>query len=587
MPRLPKILRPVVSSSRLRLTKLKLNGNGLSKPPLEVLDLFSETLRTVSLSNNLFGGLQKDSFPKILSKLEELHLSNCKLRSLGNDLFEGMPNLRELIISGNHFRYVPPPIQSVVNLITLDLSENVVDTGIEVLPLEILPNVFQHLGELRRLLLTKTWIRGLKTGDLNGLQNLIRLDFSGSKLGYIEDFSLSHLTKLEFLHLDGNPDLTGISDATFTTLSNLNTLYLNSTGFSLPKGIPTSELNEGLQNVRPFNNLQQLQSLYLQDNKLTYLHSNLFSDLHNLRTLDLSRNKIETWTSRIFENNNFLQELSLQQNQFYTVSEAMLEDFSNGRKTSVDLSWNQLWCDSGSCQLKEFVENRNFSLQNWEKFGSYQCRNPTNFQKFDIQELSDEFCAEMDSVKNSTTTEEVSSIQSKGTGSSLRTLLFIFFGILSLLGVLGGLAYFKRNEIRFCWFGLKLNVMRHVGKTAHAQEASLDGKYEYDVFVSYSQYDSDFIQSLVPKLEGQRRNNDTSLFNFEILNEMGSSEVSKTRIESESDTGSTCSSTKAILSNWSPKQEEGAFRVCLHVRDFQAGAPITGKSRVPRSTCRI
>lgn len=107
-----------------------------------------------------------------LSMLEKLVINNLELKLLKKDMFVGMPNLKELILTGN---------------IT-----------------EIEYDAFLEVNQLEKLILTSCQIRNLSMDSFVGLQKLRYLDLSNNLLEYLPPGIFDQLYNLKELYLNTN-----------------------------------------------------------------------------------------------------------------------------------------------------------------------------------------------------------------------------------------------------------------------------------------------------------------------------------------------------------------------------------------------
>ncbi|KAG5891712.1 hypothetical protein JTB14_016095 [Gonioctena quinquepunctata] len=179
----------------LQLEYLDLSSNNftqlseLSLPPFPKLKLanfannpigviFPNTFEVMNTTNSLIIG--SDDMPLTLitnsleglSQLHKLTLNNLELKMLKRDLFSGMSNLMELILTGH---------------IT-----------------EIEYDAFLEVNKLEKLILTKCHIRNISMDGFLGLQHLKYLDLSKNELEYVPPGTFDHLSSIKELYLSGN-----------------------------------------------------------------------------------------------------------------------------------------------------------------------------------------------------------------------------------------------------------------------------------------------------------------------------------------------------------------------------------------------
>ncbi len=196
-------------------------------------------------------------------------------------------------------------LEHCVNLVRLDLSSNSITT----------------LGPLANLTTLSTLYLGDNyISDISPLQNLVYLSKLGLWSNYISDLGpLSNLIRLEYLYLDGNPDVSDISalqnlgallelDLSYdsvvdlspiTNLNNLNLLNLPGNFISnisalagLTSLVDLDLSSNTIADVSPLSGLSSIQYLYLYANNIG--NPSAISGLHTLVELDLGSNQISS-----------------------------------------------------------------------------------------------------------------------------------------------------------------------------------------------------------------------------------------------------------------------------------------------------
>ena len=178
--------------------------------------------------------------------VKKLYLSNNKLTSLPDNIFNSLTQLQTLRLYDNNLTSLPENIfNSLIRLQTLSLYSN----NLSSLP----ENIFNSLTQLQELYLSNN--------------NFVSLSYN----------IFNSLTQLQILTLYQNK-LTSLPENIFNSLTQLQDLTLSSNNLSsLPENI--------------FNSLTQLQELYLSNNKLTSLPTSIIR-CNNLNYIKYSNNEI-------------------------------------------------------------------------------------------------------------------------------------------------------------------------------------------------------------------------------------------------------------------------------------------------------
>ena len=250
-----------------------------------------------------------------LDGLQKLHLNNSSIEILPSS-FGNLENLREL---------------------TVDAA------------LESIPDIFEHLQSLERLVLAWNKLT-LLPESIAALSQLRELDLDHNSLTQLPE-SFGELRALEALNL-GDNQLSSLCDA-FGGLTSLRTLNL---------------ANNRLSQLPPtFGELTDLEELKLWENRLTSLPDS-FGNLKSLKDLDLSRNRLAVLPKSLV-NLKSLAKLEIGDNRL----EALPVDFGNLRRLEhLGLGHNRLmhlpetfWnlpelqhlslCDNRLCEISEKV----------------------------------------------------------------------------------------------------------------------------------------------------------------------------------------------------------------------------------------
>ncbi|XP_058116607.1 toll-like receptor Tollo [Anopheles ziemanni] len=240
---------------------------------------FESSLESTTTPGNFLGNLHG---------LLRLSIEYCKIKYIPAHAFANMKVLRSLALSTHNVDW------SVMNL-------------------ELHPDSFRGLTELREMHLADNNIWSLPTEVFCPLQKLRVLNLTGNRLSDLTQLVLSDWGKgptepgkacntgLEVLDLSGN-DLTLLPDNGLTAMRSLNALYLQK---NLLKEIAD----------RAFVGLGTLEVLNLSDNKLTALTPELFVSSRKIRQVHLQNNSLSVLAPGVFEGLDRLESLDLSHNQ--------------------------------------------------------------------------------------------------------------------------------------------------------------------------------------------------------------------------------------------------------------------------------
>jgi Leucine-rich repeat (LRR) protein len=301
--------------------------------------------------------LRSDHFGS-LSKLSELEISFCKLRTLPPSLFVGLGTLTSLVIHTHNKDWtslqMEPDYEALVGLErlqSLDMRQNnlhKLPSGF-FCPLKNVGHVdmsFNAIADLNLLGLSHTkeelhcsipvhtlmmnnnGLRTVTPGALGALPALKHIDLSHNEVGVLVDATFEEMSHLETLDLSFNR-LAAIPPNIFRHTPNLKTLVLSNNTL-------------GTIDINAFSNLTSLQTLNMSGNNLdeNWIRPGIFSGLHNLVVLDLSGNHIARLDQGLLDDLTTLQVLNLGHNKIHTIASHSFLSLAN--LYSLVLSHNQL-----------------------------------------------------------------------------------------------------------------------------------------------------------------------------------------------------------------------------------------------------
>lgn len=280
-------------------------------------------------------GFSTVTFPN----LKELDLRACSIQVLGPNLFQGMRKLSALYIGENEIHFIDATaFQGLENLVRLDFSRN---------------QAFDENGNPKNLATDNYY-------TFQHLKSLVSLDMSYTKLtqrnlGMIKSLgkSLRSLSLCETGLKNLTEDIfSSTSIQVLDVSSNNGILNLNRALRGLEKSLVVLYAQEvGLQTLDIFQNFTNLMILQLANNEITSLRDVTVNSLKRLRILDLNNNRINSWFVPTYSLMTELQFLSLSNNNINIISEEMIEDLMNVEYLA--LAGNFLVCN---CHAKDFYK---------------------------------------------------------------------------------------------------------------------------------------------------------------------------------------------------------------------------------------
>lgn len=283
------------------LEELRLDVNNLTHLNSTFLKHNSE-LKILNVSNNQIEELPRNTFDGLL-RLEELYLHVNQLQILPFQLFKPMKFLRILNASRNRFLLFQDNFFAYnKELRVLDLSGNEI--------YDIRRNSFFGLNQLVDLDLSSNKISSIALKAFDSLDALNKLDLRSNNLTTISSILFHPLAQLQQLDLSENP-IKQLPDNVFRNQYNLNSLTLENTKLS---NLGYNWISRDHSTVDS-TILSNLEILRVRNNEqLKYLPRMLFKNAKHMRVLDLSGNSLESLPKEIGELKQ-LEELYLQNNR--------------------------------------------------------------------------------------------------------------------------------------------------------------------------------------------------------------------------------------------------------------------------------
>ncbi|XP_015208975.2 leucine-rich repeat-containing protein 15-like [Lepisosteus oculatus] len=302
----------------------------------------------------------------IAPQTETLFLSDNQLTSILKGAFRNLTALTFLGLSRNKICPENDTLESLINLLSLDVSEN----DLQSIPIGFLQAPFKMVW----INLAKNQLKTLPDGTFAKLQSLTYLDLSdnsmllhnnifeglarlntlilsGNRLTTIPSQLFDPTPKLQILDLSNNA-LTHLPTRLLYHQHNLSDLILNNNRFT-QSVLPALR---GLRNLRflylsgnsisslppfPFINLSHLTKLTLSNNSLSKLPDGFLTGLYQLTVLDLSGNSIFWLPRDVFQNNTALEYLYLDRNDFSKMP--MLLGLQNVQELKICCCKIHLW----------------------------------------------------------------------------------------------------------------------------------------------------------------------------------------------------------------------------------------------------
>lgn len=251
---------------------------------VEEINLAFNELTTEKLHPEVFEGKYSGDEYEPLKSLKKLVLSNNLLHNLDTEIFEHLKHLQELYLNDNPFQIVHPNVVSafgdVTQLQKLDMSR---------MELSSLPEpMFHSLRALKVLNLAGNLFTKIPEA-LKYAVNVRELSLDENPIGDLsEDNSMPKMLKLEQLNMTYMPSLVVIGRGSLSGLESLKVLRLNHNhqlSFIHPDAFTFPQKNNPERVQWPL-----IEQLFLDNNNLTGLDSDLFTDWQRLTEIHIHDN---------------------------------------------------------------------------------------------------------------------------------------------------------------------------------------------------------------------------------------------------------------------------------------------------------
>lgn len=288
-------------------------------------------LRTLNINQNSISFIPGEIF-KNCDQLAILRMSSNSISRIDTNAFNGLSRLVELSLTNNRIESLNlTTFAPLISILSMQVGRNYIE---EITPqfFQQLPNMHTFFGDMNPL---KTWVMASPGSPSHGLRSLSILgtqiatinaqtfvNFPALRFlwfgGLVELLpTLVNVEALEELRLDGNR-LTRIVADSFINMPNLRRLSINS---NLIHAVDFSN--------RSVNFLQNLQELTLDNNRIVSIPDGTFSMLNSLMLLGLTGNQIERLTENSIRPIHQLRALFLSHNRIHQIEREVFRGVNN------------------------------------------------------------------------------------------------------------------------------------------------------------------------------------------------------------------------------------------------------------------
>lgn len=323
------------------LEYLDLGGNSLQKIPIALSSL--RVLKYLYMPSNNVSEIQSNALLSFSESLGALSLSGNKLDSLPKFALKKCKHLAHLNLGYNSIREVREEdfMDWGIRLDTLLLMNNRI--------VELQENTFKHAPRLRELSLSFNKIASVHAAAFADLRlESLEISFGMYQEEFPEEF-LRPLTSLMWLALDNNNFRT-VSKNSLKSLVSLR--YLNLDGnrlHELPPNLFLPEVHRHLRDIRisdnhlehiesyTFSEMDELQFIVLERNLIRIIRNKAFCDLRNKLSIYLGDNRLSYIETASFDGLPFFNKLDLHNNG---LQEFSLDVFNNCTNEKFPMALN-------------------------------------------------------------------------------------------------------------------------------------------------------------------------------------------------------------------------------------------------------
>lgn len=240
--------------------------------------------------------------------LYEFTWSHSQLQTLDNDLFNAVPNIEHIDISGNEIRIIEGGLFSgLTRLKHLNISRNKIE--------DIPKSTFNYLSNCEVLDVSHNALHLIPLQLFEPMIRLQYLDISYNKIVSFSDYFFKPNRQLKSLFLNNN-NLVKITSNALVDLKDLETLDVSSNQLDyIPKTI--------------FDNLEQLRNLNLNYNLFQNISSDAFKNIRNLRRLHIGGNRLKLLPPYLFQHTTNMQILYLEKTEITVIQNTNFKGLSN------------------------------------------------------------------------------------------------------------------------------------------------------------------------------------------------------------------------------------------------------------------
>ena len=468
--------------------------------------IFHKGLERLNLSGNNFQnfGYLANLFPwnafPLMPNLTTLVLQHCSIEDMHNKVLDTLPGLTHLDLRRNNVKSLFHGLL-LPTLEYLDLSYQCINQDCDNPDFNFQSGFSDFdMSRLEVLKMSGLHFENITSKIFVNLPSLKTLELDHSYLKSINDYAFQGATNLRILNLSRIPDLEDLPKHVFDGLDQLEVLDLS----YCPKAFRKKPKSDGqhfkftLQNLRVLNLtcalLEEGSDCTTRYDHASHLDPDLLKLVPNLETIDLSENSLAPWQGDLYENSTKLKTIKLQKNNLISLTDGMLKTFQ--RLKHLDLRDNAFICDSRNNYVPRFyqisLDHPDLRIAGWMDGDGYKCNNGSRHVTFKEYAIWWD-----DSHITTTTTSSQPEVR-----STKYIISFIVGAVcaMTLSVVLTTYTYQNRFFLGYYFIKHRKRLRERLRKTDDP-EIDILSNYEYDVFVSYSNEETGWVnEKLLPML---------------------------------------------------------------------------------------